>query len=149
MKFFISRAWDRLNNSPPSAAYMRWWTGLAVVPVMSCRLFGSKALPELKVACCQMDPSEKSTWNSNLNTKLSVAKMPFKYCLRSKWRPFCPAEMSKNHCTQRQNYTVCMSTKPEMINAEPVMLNITLRPRQDGLHFPGDIFHCIFLNENV
>ena len=25
----------------------------------------------------------------------------------------------------------------------------TLRLRQDGLHFPDDIFNCIFLNENV
>ena len=25
----------------------------------------------------------------------------------------------------------------------------TLRPRQDGRHFPDDIFNCIFLNENV
>ena len=25
----------------------------------------------------------------------------------------------------------------------------TLRPRQDGRHFPNDIFKCIFLNENV
>ena len=25
----------------------------------------------------------------------------------------------------------------------------TLRPGQDGCHFPGDIFKCIFLNENV
>ena len=25
----------------------------------------------------------------------------------------------------------------------------TLRPRQDGRHFPGDIFKCMFLNENV
>ena len=25
----------------------------------------------------------------------------------------------------------------------------TLRPRQDGCHFPGDIFKCIFLNENL
>ena len=25
----------------------------------------------------------------------------------------------------------------------------TLRPRQDGRHFPDDIFQCIFLNENV
>ena len=27
-------------------------------------------------------------------------------------------------------------------------LNI-LKPRQDGHHFPEDIFKCIFLNENV
>ena len=25
----------------------------------------------------------------------------------------------------------------------------TLRPRQDGCHFPDDIFRCIFLNENI
>ena len=25
----------------------------------------------------------------------------------------------------------------------------TLRPRQNGYHFPDDIFNCIFLNENV
>ena len=25
----------------------------------------------------------------------------------------------------------------------------TLRPRQNGRHFPGDILRCIFLNENV
>ena len=25
----------------------------------------------------------------------------------------------------------------------------TLRPRQDGLHFPDDIYKCIFLNENI
>ena len=25
----------------------------------------------------------------------------------------------------------------------------TLRPRQDGRHFPDDTFKCIFLNENV
>ena len=25
----------------------------------------------------------------------------------------------------------------------------TLRPRQNGRHFPDDIFKCIFLNENI
>ena len=25
----------------------------------------------------------------------------------------------------------------------------TLRPRQDGRHFPDNIFKCIFLNENL
>ena len=29
------------------------------------------------------------------------------------------------------------------------MLFNTLRPRQNGCHFPDDIFKCIFLNENV
>ena len=31
--------------------------------------------------------------------------------------------------------------RPECVN--------TLRPRQNGHHFPDDIFKCIFLNENV
>ena len=30
----------------PSAAYMRQWTGSALVQVMACRLFGAKPLPE-------------------------------------------------------------------------------------------------------
>ena len=32
-------------------------------------------------------------------------------------------------------------TGPQWVNA--------LRPRQNGRHFPDDIFKCIFLNENV
>ena len=35
-------------------------------------------------------------------------------------------------------------------NIEPVLeVVITLRPRQNGRHFPDDVFKCIFLNENV
>ena len=33
-------------------------------------------------------------------------------------------------------------------NNDKLELNI-LRPRQNGRHFPDDIFKCIFLNENV
>ena len=32
-------------------------------------------------------------------------------------------------------------TRPQWVN--------TLRPRQNGRHFPDDIFKCIFLNENI
>ena len=35
-----------VNSSPLSAAYMRRWTGSALVQVMVCRLFGAKPLPE-------------------------------------------------------------------------------------------------------
>ena len=31
---------------------------------------------------------------------------------------------------------------------DPLVFN-TLRPRQNGRHFPDDIYKCIFLNENV
>ena len=33
-------------------------------------------------------------------------------------------------------------------NNDKLELNI-LRPRQNGRHFPDDIFKCIFLNENA
>ena len=37
---------------------------------------------------------------------------------------------------------------PQFVCHSLVTLN-TLRPRQNGRHFPDDIFKCIFLNENV
>ena len=36
---------------------------------------------------------------------------------------------------------LCSQVSPTHIN--------TLRPRQNGRHFPDNIFNCIFLNENV
>ena len=34
-------------------------------------------------------------------------------------------------------------------NAISIQKSVTLRPRQNGWHFAGDIFKCIFLNESV
>ena len=36
-----------------------------------------------------------------------------------------------------------------LVKSGPVKFINTLRPRQDGRHFPDDIFKCIFLKENV
>ena len=79
-----------INSYPPSAAYMRQWTGSALVQVMACHLFGAKPFPEPMLAYCQLDSweqislkfesefyhfhSRKCIWNSGL----------------SKWQPFCP-----------------------------------------------------------
>ena len=43
------------------------------------------------------------------------------------------------------------STKAEIYTKGPTLLTLvnTLRPRQNGRHFPDDIFKCIFLNQNV
>ena len=41
-------------------------------------------------------------------------------------------------------HTFCVSCKTSSTSS----VN-TLRPRQNGRHFPDDIFKCIFLNENV
>ena len=39
---------------------------------------------------------------------------------------------------------------PEFVSEDHIdAVIITLRPRQNGRHFPDDIFKCIFLNENV
>ena len=63
--------------------------------------------------------TNKLQWNFNQIQKLSFAKMHLKKS-SAKRCPFCPEGL---------------------IN--------TLRPRQNGRHFPDDIFKCIFLNENV
>ena len=47
------------NSSPPSAAYMRQWTGPSLVQVMACRLIGAKPLPEPILSFCQLDSWEQ------------------------------------------------------------------------------------------
>ena len=62
MKYFlahIARVHIDFNPSPPSAAYMRRWTGSALVQVMACRLFGAKPLLEPMLAYCQLDSWEQ------------------------------------------------------------------------------------------
>ena len=44
--------------SPPSAAYMRQWSGSALVQIMACRLDGAKPLSEPMLMYCQLDPRE-------------------------------------------------------------------------------------------
>ena len=43
----------------PSAAYMRQWTGAALVQVMACRLTTTKPLPESMLAYCKLDSWEQ------------------------------------------------------------------------------------------
>ena len=44
-----------VNSSSPGAAYMRWWTGLALFQVMTCHLSGTKPLLEPMLQNCQLD----------------------------------------------------------------------------------------------
>ena len=44
------------NTSPPSAAYMRQYTGPAFVQVMACRRSGAKPLPELMLNYFHLNP---------------------------------------------------------------------------------------------
>ena len=45
-----------INSSSPSAAYMRQWTGSAVVQVTTWCLFGAKPLPASLLTFCQLYP---------------------------------------------------------------------------------------------
>ena len=44
-----------VNSSPPGAAYMRRWTGSALVQIMACRLLGAMPLPEPTLTCRQLE----------------------------------------------------------------------------------------------
>ena len=79
-----------INSSPPSAAYMRQWIGLALVQVMACHLLGTKPLPEPMLSYCQLDSWEQ------ISVKYESELYHFHWrkclwnCRLPKWRPFCP-----------------------------------------------------------
>ena len=50
-----------LNSSPPSAAYMRQWTGPPLVQIMAWCLTGDKPLSEPMLTYCQFDPWEQTS----------------------------------------------------------------------------------------
>ena len=39
--------------------FMHWWNGSRLVHMMTCHLSGTKTLPELSIAQCQLDPQEQ------------------------------------------------------------------------------------------
>ena len=63
------------NSSPPSAAYMRQWTGSSLVQVMACRLFGAAPLSEPILAYCQLDSSLGTYFSEILIRILSFSFM--------------------------------------------------------------------------
>ena len=71
------------THLPPSAAYMRRWTGSALVHVMACRLSGAKPLPEPLLPCCQLDPWEQT-----------LVKLESKYIKMYNGSHFVQGEMS-------------------------------------------------------
>ena len=64
--------------------------GLALVPIMACRLFSAKPLPEPMLAYCQLDSWEHISVKYELKFHhFHSRKCNWKYHL-PKWRPFCP-----------------------------------------------------------
>ena len=55
---YVKKIFKRINSSPPSATYMRRWTGSALLQMMACRPEGAKLLSEEMLTYCQLDPKE-------------------------------------------------------------------------------------------
>ena len=93
--YYVAMWCDSVNSSPASAAYTRQWTGSALVQVMTCRLSGAKPLPELMLAYCRMDSSERISM-------IFESKFYHVHSCKCIWNchlPFCPREMSSNELT--------------------------------------------------
>ena len=79
-------------SSPPSAAYMRQWTGSALVQVMGCRLFGAKPLPEpWMLAYCQLTPENKILVKIESEFHHFHSRKCIWNCRLPKWWPLCLA----------------------------------------------------------
>ena len=72
-------------TSPPSAAYMRWCIGSAMIQIMVCRLFGANQCWVI----VNWTIREKFQWNFNQNTKLFIQKNASEIS-SGKRRPLCP-----------------------------------------------------------
>ena len=80
-----SRVTFRLNSSPPRAAYMRRWTGLALVPAMAC------PVPSHYLNQCWLIVNWIREDFSAILIEISTFSFE-KMCLKmssAKWRPFC------------------------------------------------------------
>ena len=97
-KIYINQTARLLIPPPPGAAYMRQWTGTALVQVMACRLFGVKPLPEPMLVYCQLDSWEQ-TW---VRCESKYKTFHSWKCI-SKWRPFVQEEMFWYCCFNPRN----------------------------------------------
>ena len=92
-----------------------------------------------KIEQYQAKPNKNTSmciYLANLHVNISLCGS--KYC-----------EISIVNITKSQNYNVSrLVLQLPLYNQLKPGVN-TLRPRQNGDHFPNDIFKCIFLNENV
>ena len=76
--------------SPPSAVYMRQWSGSALVQVMACRLNGAKPLPEPMLTCCPLDSWKQTSVKFESEFYHFHSRKCIWNCRLPKWRPFGP-----------------------------------------------------------
>ena len=79
--------------SPPSAPYIRQWTGPALVQVMACRLFGDKLLPEPTLVYCQLDSWEQISVKFDSKFYHFHSRKCIWNCRLPKWRSFHPVKL--------------------------------------------------------
>ena len=81
-----------VESSPPTAAYMRQWTGPPLVQAMACRLIGAKPLPEPVLAYCQLD-----SWE-HISVKFESEFYHF-HSRKCNWKCDLSRGNELNHCT--------------------------------------------------
>ena len=91
---FITYMNSGVNASFPGAAYMRQWTGSALVQIMAWRLFDAKPLCEPMLVYYQLDLQEQNSvkFESKYKT-FDSTKCIWKCCLQYGGH-FAPGEMS-------------------------------------------------------
>ena len=67
-----------VNSSPPSAAYMRQWTGSALVQIMACRLFSAKPYLSQCWLIVNWTLRDKFHWNFSRNSNIFIQENAFK-----------------------------------------------------------------------
>ena len=73
-----------INQSPPSAAFMRQWSGPALIEIMVCRLFGTQPLSKLTLIWYKLDPLEQTSVKFESKHKLFHSwKCIWKFRLRN------------------------------------------------------------------
>ena len=79
-----------VNSSLPSVADMRQWTRSTLIRVMSCRLFGAKAITWSNAGLLSIRPLGKVSMKFEAEFyHLHLRKCIWK-CRLPKWRPWCP-----------------------------------------------------------
>ena len=90
--------YSNLNSSPPSAPYMRLWTGSTLVQIMACRLLGTKPLPQPMI--------HFANWTNSNEIRIKIQNFHSRKWIW-KWRQFCLGLIVFTNC-----FYLCPSNAP-------------------------------------
>ena len=80
-------------TQPPSAPYVRLWTGSALDKVMACHLLGAKPLPQPMMTFCQLNPEDPTPMKSESKYKIFIHENEFENVVCE-----MTAIVSRSHC---------------------------------------------------